>query len=204
VSARLAVGEGPVYGSLMSMAALAPSIGSQTAVGAPVLGRTATASVSVPLGKASLTVTGERLELSDGNARNLVSAAIRLPLAANVAAIYDGSLMGYARTSDLYWDPHRYASQAVGVEVTGRPARGLTVAVRALPGVAVSEEAVSSPIPGAAPAFLPSRRAFQLETGGEVQYHVGRWDASAGAGYGRGRDGGYQTLNGSFRVRMQW
>jgi hypothetical protein len=193
-----------VYGSLMSMAALAPSIASPSAVGAPVLGRTATASVSVPLGKASLTVTGERLELSDGNARNLVSAAVRVPLAANVAAIYDGSLMGYARTSDLYWDPHRYASQAVGVEVTGSPARGLTLAVRALPGVAVSEEPLSSPTPGAPTGFLPARRAFQLETGGEVQYHAGRLDASAGAGYGRGRDGSYQSLNGSFRVRVRW
>jgi tetratricopeptide (TPR) repeat protein len=204
ISASVSLGQGPVYGSLMSMAALAPSLASGGGVAAPVTGRTATASVSVPLGSASLTVTGERLELSDGNARNLVSAAIRLPLASNVAAIYDGSLMGYTRPSDLYWDPHRYASQAVGVEVTGNPARGLTVALRALPGVAVTEEPVSAPAPGTTASFLPSRRAFQLETGGDVSYHAGRWDASADAGYGRGRDGGYQTLNGSFRVRMQW
>ena len=204
ISASVSLGEGPVYGSLMSMAALVPSLGSPTAAGGPVLGRTATASVSVPLGKASLTVTGERLELSDGNARNLVSAAVRVPLAANVSAIYDGSLMGYARASDLYWDPHRYASQSVGVEVSGSPVRGLSVAVRALPGLAVTEEPVASSTPGAPTAFLPSRRAFQLETGGELQYHVGRLDASAGAGYGRGREGAYQTLNGSLLVRVRW
>jgi len=204
ISASVSLGEGPVYGSLMSMATLAPRVGSPGAAGGPVTGRTATASVSVPLGRASLTVTGERLELSDGNARSLLSAAVRVPLAANVAALYDGSLMGYTRTSDLYWDPHRYASQAIGVEVSGKPANGLTLSLRALPGIAVSEEPVAASPSGVPTAFLPSRRAFQLETGGEVDYHAGRWDAAAGAGYGRGRDGGYQTLNGSFRVRVQW
>jgi hypothetical protein len=202
VSASLSLGTGPVYGSLMSMATLAPGSGVPNA-NAPVVGRTATATVSVPVGRASLTVTGERLELSDGNARNLVGAALRLPLAPNVAVMYDGSVMGYARPSDLYWDPHRYATQSVGIEVTGRPARGLTIAVRALPGVAESEEPIAA-APGNPSAFLPAKRAFQLSTGGELQYQGGRWDANAGAGYGRGREGSYQSLNGSIRVRVKW
>ena len=202
VSGNLSLGTGPVYRSLMSLGTLAPGGALPNAPGGPIVGRTASASVSVPVGNASLTVSGERLELSDGNARNLVSAAVRLPLASNVAALYDGSVMGFARQSDLYWDPHRYTSQAVGVEITGQPARGLSVAVRALPGVARSEEPVIGA--GGTSALLSSRRVFELSTGGELRYHVGRWDASAAAGYGRGREGNYQSLNGSIRLHMKW
>jgi hypothetical protein len=150
-----------------------------------------------------LTLTGERLELSDGNARSSVSAAVRVPLAGNVAAIYDGTVLGYARQSDLYWDPHRYTSQAVGLEVTGQPARGLSVAVRALPGIAQSEEPITT-APGGAPTFISSKQVFQLSTSGELQYHTSRWDATAAAGYGRGREGNYQSLSGSFHVRVRW
>ena len=202
VSGSVAVGTGPVYGSLMSLATLVPS-GAPNAASGPIVGRTASASVSVPVGSASLTVSGERLELSDGNARNLVSAAVRLPLASNVAAIYDGSLMGFSRQSALYWDPHRYTSHAVGIEVTGQPARGLSVAVRALPGLARSEEPLAGP-GGSTAALLSTRRVFELSTGGELRYHVGRWDASAAAGYGHGREGNYQSLNGSIRLHMKW
>ncbi|HKN64713.1 MAG TPA: tetratricopeptide repeat protein [Gemmatimonadaceae bacterium] len=202
VSGSVAVGTGPVYGSLMSLATLVPA-GVPNASAGPIVGRTASASVSVPVGSASLTVSGERLELSDGNARNLVSAAVRVPLASNVAAIYDGSVMGFARQSDLYWDPHRYTSQAVGIEVTGQPARGLSVAVRALPGLARSEEPVVAP-GGNTSGLFSSRQAFEFSTGGELRYHVGRWDASAAAGYGRGREGNYQSLNGSIRLHMKW
>ena len=203
VSGTMSLGTGPVYGSLMSLATLAPSGAMPNGSVGPIVGRTASASVSMPVGKASLTVSGERLELSDGNARNLVSAAVRLPLASNVAALYDGSVMGFARSSDLYWDPHRYTSQAVGIEVTGQPARGLSVAVRALPGLAQSEEPIAG-TGGNAAALLSSRRVFEISTGGELRYHVGRWDASAAAGYGRGREGNYQTLNGSIRLHMKW
>ena len=90
----------------------------------------------------------------------------------------------------------------MGVEVTGQPARGLSVAVRALPGVARSEELVASP--GGTPALLSSRRVFEFSTGGELRYRVGRWDASAAAGYGRGREGNYPSLNGSIRLHMNW
>ena len=203
VSASLSLARGPVYGSLMSMATLAPSVATPNGSGGPIVGRTATASVSVPIGRGSLTVSGERLELSDGNARNLVSAAVRVPLAANIAAIYDGAVLGYAHQSDLYWDPRRYTSQAVGIEISGQPAPGLSVAVRALPGIAQSEEPIG-PTPAGSAAFVSSRQVFQLSTGGELQYHAKRWDATAGAGYGRGRDGNYQSLNGSFRVRVKW
>jgi Flp pilus assembly protein TadD len=203
VSASLSLGRGPVYGSLMSLATLAPSLATPNGSGGPIVGRTATASVSVPIGRAALTVTGERLELSDGNARNLVSAAVRVPLAANVAAIYDGAVLGYAHSSDLYWDPRRYTSQAVGIEISGQPARGLSIAVRALPGIAQSQEPVGTTPAGSA-AIVSSRQVFQLSTGGELEYHAARWDATAGAGYGRGRDGDYQSLNGSFRIRVKW
>ena len=203
VSGTLSLGTGPVYGSLRSLATLAPSGALPNGSASAIVGRTASASVSVPVGSASLTVSGERLELSDGNARNLVSAAVRLPLASNVAAIYDGAVMGFTRPSDLYWDPHRYTSQAVGVEVTGQPARGLRVAVRALPGIAQSEEPITSP-GGSTPALLSSRRVFEFSTGGELHYQAGRWDASAAAGYGRGREGNYQSLNGSIRLHVKW
>jgi hypothetical protein len=112
-------------------------------------------------------------------------------------------MMGFARQSELYWDPHRYTSQAVGIEVTGQPARGLSVAVRALPGLAQSEEPITGG-GGNSTALLASRRAFQFSTGGELRYHAGRWDASAAAGYGRGREGNYQSLNGSIRLHMKW
>ena len=204
VSGTLSLGTGPVYGSLMSLATLAPSGALPNGTASAIVGRTSSASVSVPVGSASLTVSGERLELSDGNARNLVSAAVRLPLASNVAAIYDGSVMGFARPSELYWDPHRYTSQAVGVEVTGQPARGLRVAVRALPGIAQSQEPIANPGGSGTAALLSSRRVFEFSTGGELRYQAGRWDASAAAGYGRGREGNYQSLNGSIRLHVKW
>ena len=208
-SASLSLGTGPVYGSLMSLAALAPATnaggGAQRA--RALVGRTVRAAVSMPVGRAELTVAGERLDLSDGNARNLVSATVRVPLANGIAALYDGSVMGYSQPSERYWDPNRYNTQAVGVEVSGAPAPGLTLAVRALPGVARSREQVvtsRSPADTASELALPARSVFQLNTGAEVNYRANRWELSAGAGYARGRENGYQALNGSLRVRVTW
>lgn len=204
-SASLRLATGPVYETLMSMNALvapgAPAAGGARAL----IGRTTAASMTVPVGRADLTVTGERLRLSDGNARNLVSASVRVPLAHGVAALYDASTMGYEQPSDLYWDPRRYTAQSVGIEVSGQPAPGVSFAARALPGVARSAEDLGAPaITSPVRPPTETRDVFQLSTSAELEYRTKRWAVTADAGYGRGREGDYQSLNGSLRVRLNW
>jgi hypothetical protein len=71
---------------------------------------------------------------------------------------------------------------------------------------------VRGPLPGApsttgAPAgafALPPRNAFQFGTSADVSWHSQAVDVSAGAGYNRGREGGYQSLNGTLKVRIKW
>ena len=206
-SAQLSYGSGPVFQSLMSINAL---MGTASADGRPLLGRTATASATIPVRGAAITAQVDRLALSDGNTRTSLQATARVPVLHGVNAIYSGGTLGYSQRSAMYWDPLRYTSHGLGVEVAGRRQSWLTWAVRAMPGVGRSQE--TSPqdprfLPaGAVPTEipLPSRNVFQLATSGDVGITLRRLSVSAGMGYGRGRGSSYQSLNGALQVHFAW
>ena len=194
-----------VYRSLMSLAAVAPTAQDMVSVRdtRPLTGRVASVSATIPAGLALVAMTAQRTALSDGNVRHEVNATVRVPITDHVAALYSGGEMGYSKRSALYWDPRRYRSHAVGVEVNMRGPIGTQVAVRALPGVGRADELV----PGATPGTfvrLPSRNVMQIETGGEISWQRDNLSLSAELGYGRGREGGYQSLQGALRVRIGW
>ena len=200
----LELGTGPVYSSLMTTHALvqfAPTSGVAQSV-RPLIARTATGTVAVPIGPGEITVGADQMWFSDGNRRTSLSGGVRLPINRHVSAVYYGNNIGYARSSDVYWDPRRYQSHSVGVEVAVRRPRGLSVAARVLPGIARAAEtfplAADSSI-----AFRP-RSVTQLSAGGELEYRQQNWAVFVGGGYGRGREGGYEAVNGTLRVQLGW
>lgn len=200
----LEVGTGPVYSSLMTTHALvqfAPTSGVAQSV-RPLIARTASGTVAVPIGPGEITVGADQMWFNDGNRRTSLSGGVRLPINRHVSAIYYGNNIGYARASDVYWDPRRYQSHSVGVELAVRRPRGLSVAARVLPGIARAAEtfplAADSSI-----AFRP-RNVTQLSAGGELEYRQKNWAVFVGGGYGRGREGGYEAMNGTLRVQLGW
>ncbi|MDB4908574.1 MAG: hypothetical protein JWO05_3358 [Gemmatimonadetes bacterium] len=206
-SAQLSLGSGPVYQSLMSINTL---LGSTSADGRPMMGRTASASATIPVRGAAITAEVDRLALSDGNTRTSVQATARIPVAHGVNAIYTGGTLGYSQRSAIYWDPLRYTSHGIGLEVAGHRQNWLTWAVRAVPGVGRSRE-TSPQDPRFLPAGsvpteipLPSRNVFQLATSGDVGISLRRLNLTAGMGYGRGRGSSYQSLSGALQVHFAW
>ena len=205
VAATAGLSRETVYRSLMSLAALAPAPEDMLSVhGSRALtGRIASVSVTIPAGLALVELGAEHMALSDGNTRHQVNATVSVPVTSHVAAVYSGGALGYSKRSSLYWDPRSYRSHAVGVQVNVRGPMGTQVAVRALPGVAQAEELVPGSTPGSL-VRLPTRSVMQLETGGEVRWERNNVSLSAEVGYGRGREQGYQSLNGALRVRVAW
>ena len=68
----------------------------------------------------------------------LVVAALLLTIY-GLAVVYSGMSTSYLRRSQLYWDPDGYLASTLGIEVAERQGRGLSYAVRILPGVARAE-----------------------------------------------------------------
>lgn len=203
-TASFGVSNGPVYSALMSTQALLRFSQNGTSMSTrPMRGTTIHAGVRIPAGSAELSVDGEQLYLSDGNRRTAISAGVRVPVTKRISAIYVGSSMGYAERSDLYWDPTRYTSHSVGVEYAVRKPMGLSLAVRALPGIARSSESLRLAQDSLAVNFAP-RNVSQLSLSGDLEYRRNRWALQMSSGYGRGREGGYQSLNGSLRLRVDW
>ena len=201
-SATAQVGTGPLYGPLMSLEALAGWRTLEFERGRPLTGRTASLAVTVPVSRASVTAAVEELQLADGNRRRGLTATVRLPLGNGFSALYSGGTLGYSGRSDAYWDPLRYTSHSAGVEYAWANARGVRLAARVLPGVGRTSEAIVAP--GGGTARLAPVSAPQLSTSGEAALRRGRWDVGVSGGYGRGRDGGYQQLQGSVRVKLDW
>ena len=195
---------GPVYTSLMTTHALVafmPATGAARST-TPLIGRSATASVSVPIGRAELTAGGEQVWLSDGNRRGSVTIGARMPVTRYLNLVYAGNQIGYANRSETYWDPRRYQSHAAGIEVAVRRPTGFSAAARVMPGIARSAE--TFPLQLDSSITFRSRSARQLTAGGEIEYRQRQWAISAGVGYGRGREGGYESLNGSLRIQLGW
>lgn len=202
-TASFGVSTGPVYNALMSTQALLRFSENGTSMATrPLRGTTLSGGIRVPAGPAELSVDGEQIYLSDGNRRTAISAGVRVPVSKRVSAIYVGSSMGYAERSDLYWDPTRYTSHSVGVEYAVRKPIGLSMAVRAMPGIARSSESLRIGADSSL-SFSP-RNVGQLALSGDLEYRQRRWAVQMSSGYGRGRDGGYQSLNGSLRVKLDW
>ena len=203
VTAVASLSSGPIYNSLMTTQALLRfTDNGMSASTKPLTGTTAKVGVRVPVGPTEISVDGEQLWLSDGNRRTGVTAALRMPVTRRLSAMYVGSQLGYAERSDVYWDPSRYTSHSLGLEYAVRRPTGLSIAVRALPGVARSRESFG--INQDTSIALEPRNVMQLSAGGDLEYRRRRWALIMSGGYGRGREGGYQSLNGSLRLRLDW
>jgi tetratricopeptide (TPR) repeat protein len=195
---------GPVYESLRSFAALVPAPQDALAgvMARPLIGRTTSLTAALPLGRALLELTGEQLDLSDGNRRRTVSASVRVALNKHVSAVYQGGTTGYARRSLTYWDPSSYQSHSLGVEVNTRGPVGSQVAVHAMPGLARAEE-FGTEVDGRR-TLLPSRNVLQMDAGAEIAWQRDRLGLTAGVEYGRARTAGYQSVSGTLRVHIAW
>ena len=199
----LEVTDGPAYNTLMTTRALVPGSEGRDAVARrPLTGRSAQLAASAPIGNAEVYVSAGALRLSDGNERRSIQASVRLPIAPHVAAIYSGGTLGYSQRSDAYWNPTRYVSNAAGLEVSVQKPTGFSGAARVLPGYGRSAETVT--LAGQAPLRAGARNVPQLSASYEVGYQARRWRVLVDGSYGRGREGGYQSLTSSARVQVDW
>ena len=196
---------GPAYPELWSLWTLVRSP-SDEGTHEPARARTMMASAAVPVGRATVEVAAERMTLGDGNARTSYTIAARQPVSRSLRVLYSAGSLGWSGASSTYWDPRNYTQHAIGVEY-GRAVRpNLTVAARALAGVARTTERVLM-APGAqAPV---GEWSPQFSTGLDATYRGRAFEVTAGGGYGRGapREGGvpgYQSLSGTLRIRIDW
>ena len=197
------VATGPAYPDLWSFSSLF-QWNTDEGIARPMRARTVRATAGVPVGRATVELGAERMTLADGNQRRSVSVMVRQPLTRSVRIIYSAGSLNWSNGSPTYWDPRNYTHQAVGVEAARNVGNNLTVAARALAGVARATERVPL-APGAAP--IGSSWAPQFSGGVDATYRRKSFDVTAGAGYGRGapREGGvppYQALTGSLRIRI--
>ena len=203
VSARIATG--PAYTELWSIRTLLWITPDQEVKSRPMAARSASGSVAIPIGNAVLDLTAEQLRLEDGNRRTSVNLAARQPIASGLRAVYSGGVLGFREAGGAYWDPERYTTHSAGVEFV-RPVGALQVSVRALPGVSRSAERLTL-APGVRPDAPQWSRQFS--GGADVALRRPTWEAAVSGGYGYGARGGggqagYQSLNGTLRVRATW
>ena len=112
----------------------------------------------------------------------------------------------YAGAGSTYWDPEQYVTHAVGIEYAVPVSSRVTVAARALGGVARATERFPL-VPG-----IQAPRADwvpHLSGGIDATYRLPGWEITASGGYGRGAprasgQPGYESLNGTLRVRAAW
>lgn len=192
---------GAAYPSLLTTTAVRPLTGT----GDAITEHSTAAMLGGPLGPADVAVTGEQTRLSDGNQRTTVQGYVRVPLAPGVFVVYSGSRITFAKRSTRYWDPIDYVAHAGGLELSTRSERGLTAALRALPGESWSTEAPPPETRTSRFARAPEnirRSVFQLGAGGELGWRDPRWEGAAGLTYGSGRDGDYRRLGATLALRI--
>ena len=197
---------GPAYPELWSLWTLVRQEAEAARSYEPMRARTMMASAAVPIGRATVEVTAERMRLGDGNARTSMNVSVRQPVSRSVRLLYAAGTLGWNGASSTYWDPSNYTQHAIGVEFGRTVGSNVTVAARALAGVARSTERTIM-APGAQP--IGSEWTPQFTTGVDATYRGKLFEVTAGGGYGRGapREGGapgYQALNGSIRIRIDW
>ena len=195
---------GPAYPSLLTTTAVSPTDG----IGEPLTEQDVSATLGGPAGLADFAATAQRSRLSDGNSRVTLQAFFRFPLAPGVSAIYQGTSVSFAKRSTQYWDPLDYMAHGAGLEIGVRRFRGLSAALRALPGVAKSTELLL-PTPSSRTSRRTQRNpapvthsALQFGADGTIGWRDERWEAGAALTYGRGRAGDYQRVGLSLGARL--
>ncbi|HEY6826832.1 MAG TPA: hypothetical protein VI259_08235 [Gemmatimonadaceae bacterium] len=158
--------------------------------------RGASASATLPVGLAAFTVGVDRMWLSDGNDRTQLLLGARYALWRGVSAIYSGGMIGFDRASASYWDPRRFTSHAMGLELSSQRDSGFSVSARVLPGIGRMNDSF-------APTDSTSRNASQLSTGLALAYRRSWWSLTLDGDYAHGvRDSGYHSARASARLRI--
>jgi tetratricopeptide (TPR) repeat protein len=179
----LEVRTGPTYQWLMSGSTL-------TYTGA-------NGALTVPLGHAALSVGVDQMWLSDGNARTSLQFGGRYPLGFGVSALYSGGMIGFSHASDLYWDPRRFTSHALGLEFATRRETGLSFSARVLPGIGLASAMFSDR------ADAADQHAAQLMSGFALDYRRRWWALTLDGDYANGvRQSGYHSARASLRARI--
>jgi hypothetical protein len=168
--------------------------------------RSVSGSAAVRVGSATVEVGAGRMALDDGNRRTSFTAAVRQPVSRSLGVLYTVGSLGWNGAASTYWDPRNHTQHAVGIDYGRTVGPNLTVAARALAGVGRTSERLAV-VPGA-PA-IGSSWAPQFSTSLDATYRGRAFEVTAGGGYARGtpREGGlpgYQSLNGTVRVRIDW
>jgi hypothetical protein len=194
---------GPAYPSLLTATALRPTNGDANDV---LKERSVGATVGGPMGALDIALTAEQSRLSDDNHRTTLQAYARYPLAPAVFVVYAASRVTFAERSLRYWDPLDYVAQSAGFEIASRELRGLSWAVRALPGRAWSRELPQPTTvdgrPTPRPTGVVDRAAFQLSTSGDVAWREPTWEGMGAVSYGLGRVGEYRRLGVTLGIRI--
>jgi Flp pilus assembly protein TadD len=158
--------------------------------------RGASASATLPVGLAAFTLGVDRMWLSDGNDRTQLLLGARYALWRGVSAIYSGGMIGFDRASASYWDPRRFTSHAMGLELSSQRDSGFSVSARVLPGIGRMNDSF-------APTDSTSRNASQLSTGLALAYRRSWWSLTLDGDYAHGvRDSGYHSARASARLRI--
>ncbi|HWJ14494.1 MAG TPA: tetratricopeptide repeat protein [Gemmatimonadaceae bacterium] len=158
--------------------------------------RGASASLTIPAGLAAFSFGVDRMWLSDGNDRTQLQLGARYALWRGVSAIYSGGMIGFDHASASYWDPRRFTSHSMGLELSTQRDSGFSVSARVLPGIGVMSDGFDATIPGA-------RTAAQLSTGLALAYRRRWWSLTLDGDYAHGvRDSGYQSARASARLRI--
>jgi len=158
--------------------------------------RGASASLTIPAGLAAFSFGVDRMWLSDGNDRTQFQLGARYALWRGVSAIYSGGMIGFDHASASYWDPRRFTSHSMGLELSTQRDSGFSVSARVLPGIGVMSDGFDPTTPGA-------RTAAQLSSGLALAYRRRWWSLTLDGDYAHGvRDSGYQSARASARLRI--
>jgi tetratricopeptide (TPR) repeat protein len=194
------VSRGPVYLPLVSAQSLIQFNGDGVVSTTPLIGRSAHLGGSLPIGAITVTASGDVTSLSDGNRRTSGYLGAAYPIAPQLSLLYSGFALGYSARSSRYWDPTLYDSHSVGVQYALQNRGPLSLTARVLSGVGRATEIF--PTRDGPSIRSTGRAALQLAGSGELAYRSRAWELAATAGYARGREGEYQSLNSSLRLRL--
>jgi len=152
---------------------------------------------TVPLGLAAVSAGLDQMWLSDGNSRTSVQLGARYRLGYGVSALYSGGMIGFNRASDVYWDPRRFTSHSLGVELATHADSGFSFSARVLPGIGLGTEMLSGR------SDPTQRNAAQLSSGMAIDYRRRWWALTLDGDYAQGvRERGYHSARASVRVRI--
>ncbi len=173
---------GPTFQWLMSASTLTYSGGS--------------AALTVPAGRGALTGGVDQMWLSDGNSRTALQLGARYPLGLGVSAVYSGGMIGFDHASDLYWNPKRFTSHALGLEIASQRDSGLSVSARVLPGIGLAPQMFNS-------STALNENAAQLSSAFVMDYRRHWWALGVNGEYARGvRERGYHAARAGVRLQI--